>query len=208
MKGLAQFGLVPVAYATLLTVVGSYKSPKDKIARMEKSGQLIRLKKGLYIVVPSTHQLPISKALVANHLYGPSYISFESALANYQMIPERVPLTKSMTPKRSKFFSTALGDFEYISTSFKYFEIGIRQELIHHQYAFLIATPEKALCDLIIATSGLRLQSVKAIQTFLEEDLRIDTTKLQTFNLEIIKECIAHGKKKGALTMLYNYLKR
>lgn len=51
MADLAQFVNIPIDYATLVNVLDEYRSPKDKIANMEKQGQLIRLKKGLFVVV-------------------------------------------------------------------------------------------------------------------------------------------------------------
>ena len=99
---LIKFGIIPVDYATIVTALGNYKSPKDKLAAMEKNGDLIRLKKGLFVVAPKIHNQYISKELVANHLYGPSYISFESSLSFYGLIPERVHSIRSMTLKRGK----------------------------------------------------------------------------------------------------------
>jgi len=59
---------------------------------------------------------------------------------------------------------------------------------------------------MIYATSGLRLQSVKAMQIYLEEDLRIDFSAIKTFNTEIIRQCIDTGRKKTELTQLYKLL--
>jgi len=78
------------------------------------------------------------------------------------MIPERVYTVRSMTTKRAKTFSSPLGNFEYKTVLVNYFCIGLQQEIIENQYAFLIATPTKAVCDMIVATPNLRLQSVKA----------------------------------------------
>ena len=83
-----------------------------------------------------------------------------------------------------------------------YYPIGIRQEIVNDQYAYLIATPEKAICDMIMTTNGLRLQSTKAIKSYLEEDLRIDFTMLKTYNPEIIRLCAEAGKKRTELTLL------
>ena len=80
------------------------------------------------MVSPNVHKQTLSKELIANHLYVPSYISFENALSFYKLIPERVYSIRSMTTKRGKTFSTPLGNFEYISTAADYFEIGIKQE--------------------------------------------------------------------------------
>jgi len=208
MNVLEKFGIIPVDFATIVNAVVGYKSPKDKIAKIEKSGDLIRLKKGLYVVAPNVHRQNISKELIANHLYGPSYISFESALSYYKLIPERVFTFRSMTYKRARNFSTPLGNFDYYSAQKKYFEIGICQEIIDGRYAFLIASPEKAICDMLIATPGLRIQSVKAMKIFLEEDLRIDLASFGTFNPDVIRDCIAFGKKKTELIQLYKLMEQ
>lgn len=208
MEVLEKFGIIPIDYATITTALGNYKSPKDKLSGLEKSGDLIRLKKGLYVVAPKIHNQHISKWLIANHLYGPSYISLESALSFYGLIPERVHSTRSMTLKRGKQFSTPLGNFDYVTASTAYFEIGIRQEIINDQYAYLIGSPEKAMCDMIIATPALRLQSVKAMQIYLEENLRIDFSAIETYDTEIIRQCMATGRKKIELTQLCKLLEQ
>jgi predicted transcriptional regulator of viral defense system len=208
MKALEQFGIVPVDSAVLITMLRGYKSPKDKIAAMEKSGGLIRLKKGLFVVSPNVNNQTLSRELVANHLHGPSYISLESALSFYGLIPEKVFAVRSVTTKPSKEYTTPLGNFEYTTVPEDYFQIGIRQEIINNQYAYLIATPEKAICDMIVVTRNLRLQSVKAMQTYLEDDLRIDFSVLETYNTDIVRQCLETGKKKTELTQLLKFLEQ
>jgi uncharacterized protein YifN (PemK superfamily) len=122
------------------------------------------------------------------------------------MIPERVYTVRSMTTKRAKNFTTPLGNFEYKTVSADYFSIGLRQEIIENRYAFLIATPTKAVCDMIVTTSNLRLQSVRAMQTYLLEDLRIDPSNLQNTDTEMIEKCVETGKKKGELRLLLRLL--
>lgn len=206
MDTLKQFGIIPFDTATLSGVLNDYKSPKDKRASLEQSDLLIRLKRGLYVVAPKLQNQPLSKELIANHLYGPSYVSLQTALSFYGLIPERVHVVSSMTIKRSRNFLTPLGDFNYVGISKEYFAIGIRQEIVNNEYAYLIASPEKAMCDVIIQTAGLKLQSIKAMQVYLEEDIRIDLSALDHYDVEIIKECIAVSKKKRELTLLYKLL--
>ena len=186
---------IPVSSAVLKTFLGGLKYPKNKISDLEKRGTLIRLKRDLYIKKGND----IPKELIASHLYGVSYISLETALAWYDMIPERVYAVRSITLKRSKTFITPLGYFDYTTVSDKYFSIGIRQEIVEGQYAFLIAEPTKAICDMIIATPNLRLQSVKAMQNYLIEDLRIDFDVLKQLDKEIVRMCIEAGKKGNEL---------
>jgi predicted transcriptional regulator of viral defense system len=208
MDWLEDLGVVPVDFGTLAAILGNYKFPKDKIAAYEKSGKLIRLKKGYYVVSPELQNKPVIKELIANHLYGPSYVSFESALSFYDLIPERVYTIRSATPKRGKKFTTPLGDFEYVAVEEFYYSVGVRQEIIDNKYAFLIATPEKALCDLIIATSQHRIQSVKAMKAYLKEDLRINFPAVKKFNEEIIAKCIQTGKKKTELSNLHKIIEK
>ncbi len=207
MDILKQFGIIPIDFSTLISTLGDYKSPKDKVMRIEEAGYLVRLKKGLFVVTPKVHGQTLSTELIANHLYGPSYVSFESALSFYKIIPERVYTVKSASLKRSKNFTTPLGHFDYIQINPSYYSIGLRQEIYENKYAFVIATPEKALCDMIISTKGIRIQSAKAMQIFLEEDLRVDLSALKNVNLEIIKACATiSNKRKPELMLLYNLL--
>lgn len=206
MKELEQFGIIPIDFDTLLHVFAQFKSPKDKIVKLVKDQALIRLKRGLFVVSPGISNQALSKELIANHLYGPSYLSLETALSHYGMIPERVHLMRSITTKRSRQFSTHLGLFEYVSMPESYYSIGLRLELVDEAYAWLIATPEKAVCDMIITTHGLRLQSVKAMSDYLLKDLRIDFSAIKSFDNEIIEQCLKFGRKKTELTQLLKFL--
>lgn len=207
MINLDQFRNTPVDYATLVILLRDYRFPKDKIAVMEKQQQLIRIKKGLFVVAQQEGTSPISRELIANHLYGPSYVSLESALSYHNLIPERVYRVRSVTMKRFKMYDTPLGVFEYRTVSPEYFSIGIQQQVTQDNTAFLIASPEKALCDLIVLSSGLRLQSSKAVKIYLEENLRIDLFENRSWNTEIISQCMEVGKKKIALSQLLKLLK-
>jgi len=52
MNVLEEFGVVPIDFRALVTVLGDYKYPQEKVSKMEGDGELIRLKKGLYVVSP------------------------------------------------------------------------------------------------------------------------------------------------------------
>jgi hypothetical protein len=108
--------------------------------------------------------------------------------------------------KHYKQYDTPLRHFEFIKVPENYFQIGINQEIINNSYAFLIASPTKAICDMIVATPNLRLQSVKAMQNYLTEDLRIDFDVLKTLDKDIVRECVEVGRKKGELMQLLKFL--
>jgi hypothetical protein len=208
MKGIDQLGPVPVRHDFLLNILSDYNAPNNKIVSLISSGELIRIKRGLYIASPLKSGVMISPELVANHLYGPSYVSMESALAHYGMIPERVYSLISLTTRRAKQFDTPLGRFSFIQSSADYFRIGLVQELINQKYAFLIASREKALCDIMVYTRQLNLTSQKAVSTYLEEDLRMDMESLNSLNTDIIMQCIKAGKKASQLTHLIKFLRK
>lgn len=202
MNSINHFGRIPFESSVLFNVLDDYKYPRDKAAKMGKAGDLIRIKKGMYVVSPERSKQALSKELIANHLYGPSYVTAESALFYYGIIPERVFTVRSACIKRSKKFETVLGLFEYFSFPLVYYPIGINQKIVQDSYAFLIASPEKALCDLIQLTTGLRIQSKKAMFEFLTENLRIDLEEHSNWNISIFEEAIAAGNKKRELTFL------
>lgn len=160
MLSLSEIGNIPVDFAVLKSMFPDYKSVHNKISELERSGELIRLKKGMYVISPEVSGRLLSMELIANHLYGPSYVSMESALRYYGLIPESVYTLQSITTKHSREFKNSLGKFEYIQCAKKYYPIGIRQE-VKDDAVFLIASPEKALCDLIINTPNLNLRYQK-----------------------------------------------
>lgn len=207
MDRLESFGIVPMNYGVLRAAYAQYRFPGNKIAALEKEGRIIRLKRGVYVVSPDISKQLLSVELLANHLYGPSYVSMESALRYYGFIPEQVYTVRSMTLNRSKKYKTALGHFEYITAPATYYPIGIVQHTVENKYTFMMASPEKALCDMITATPGLRIQSAKALRVYLEDDIRFDMSALRTMNPELITSCIETGKKKNALEWLFNIIR-
>ena len=94
----------------------------------------------------------------------------------------------------------------YYQTSPEYFAIGVTN---HKEYGvcYLVATPEKALCDMILYDNYVPDRSVTALATYLEDDLRFDTGALRDFDAKIIAECAAKGRKKGILENLIKMIK-
>ena len=207
MEILEQFGIVPVDYATLRSLFKEYSSPKNKIANLEHDGKIIRLKRGVFVVSPKISRKTLSTELIANHLYGPSYVSMETALRYYGLIPEQVHTVRSITPFHSKKFENTIANFEYTSVNKNYYSVGIKQQ-IENDCTFLIATPEKALCDMITTTPRLEIRSTKALLFYLEDDLRLDMSDFKKMNTDIIKQCIETGKKKNTLKLLLKLLQR
>ena len=159
------------------------------------------------MVNPRWNEKPVSLELIANHLYTPSYISKHTALRYYGLIPERVNLIQSMTLKHTRKFENALGTFEYTEVNKEYFPIGLHHEESRNA-AFVIASPEKALCDLIAFTPGITLRYMKEAGAFLEEDLRIDMDDFRNFDKSVLLECARTGKKSQSIQTLIKLLER
>lgn len=208
MKELIQLGVIPFNISVLRSLFSSYNFPNDKIQALENEGKLIRLKKGIYVVSPDVSGELLSVELIANHLYGPSYVSMESALRYYGLIPEKVFTVRSATTNRSRKFGNSIASFQYVSVREDYYSIGINQKMVDNKYTFLIASPEKALCDLIVTTPHINFQSVKAVETYLEDYLRLDMPAFLAMDKGIIEQCTATGKKKKALELILKLLSR
>jgi len=139
--------------------------------------------------------------LIANHLYGPSYVSFQTALRHYGLIPERVYETQSMTIKHSRSFATPLGSFSYRNCGVEYFPVGICQEQ-EGDDTYLIATPEKALCDTLMKTAGISVSSTKKMANFLASDLRFDMDALRGFDSDLLVQCRERATVKADMINL------
>jgi hypothetical protein len=201
-KRLKQFGAVPLNHGTLLSILGEYRSPNDKIARMVDDGLLKPIKKGTYVVSPEITGIPISLPLVANLLYGPSYVSMDYALHHYGIIPELVIEVTSMTTKRGKMFDLPLGRFSYTHSPLELYTIGIdRVENADHT-GYLMASPEKALCDKLLFTRNLNVRTVRGMRELLFDDLRVDEDSLVRFDPEVIRACMAAAPKSDMVKAL------
>jgi hypothetical protein len=191
-----------------MEALSSYGRPNDKISEMLKSGELLALRRGLYVPGPEL-DLPLpNNFLIANHLRGPSYISLESALSYWGLIPERVYEISSVTTKTSKTYETAIGRFSYQHLMTPYYSFGIKSVRLTDMQTALVASPEKALCDKIILTSGILLRSIPQALDFLLEDMRLDEDLLRGFDIATIHSWIEDAPKKNSLQMLVNTLER
>lgn len=202
-RDLKQFNNIPFGHGALLSLLQDYKRPNDKISRLLAEGDIIKIKKGLYVLSGDSRTAPVSKPLLANLIYGPSYVSLDFALSYHGLIPEGVFELCSMTPKRVKCYDTPLGRFTYTHSFESLYGIGIVSETNVDGTCFLIASPEKALCDKVVFTKKLSALSVKAMRSFLTDDMRIDLEDLVGLDLSIIGQCCDSGYKARQLNALY-----
>jgi len=137
----------------LLAGRGSTAAVRRQLDRWVKSGRLLRLRRGVYAVaLPYRAEAP-HPFLVANHLRRPSYVSLQSALSHYGMIPEFVPVTTSATTGRPEELDTPLGRFLFRHVKKSAF-FGYTQTEISRGQPVFLASPEKALLDLLYLTPG------------------------------------------------------
>ena len=137
-------------FETSLLLAGDV-NPSDvqrQLSRWTAGGRLYQLRRGLYALAPPFQKIKPHPFLIANRLVRGSYVSCQSALAFYGLIPEYVPVITSVTPGRPARWETPLGVFE-----FRHLKADLRRgyllsEVSAGQQAF-VATPEKALLDLI-----------------------------------------------------------
>ena len=122
-----------------------------QLTRWVSAGRLFQLRRGLYSLAPPFQKRRPDPFHIANRLVRGSYVSLHSALAHYGLIPEYVPLTTSVTTGRPGLWETPLGRYDYRHVRDDLFTGYRRTALADDQEAFL-ATPEKALLDLVYLT--------------------------------------------------------
>lgn len=150
-----------------------YTDVNGKIKRDVENGILFPLVKGIYETNSKTDGL-----LLSAYIYGPSYLSFEYALSYHNMIPERVIVYTNATfnKRKSKLYSNHFGVFAYRDVPKDAFPLFV-QVFEQDTYAYFMASPEKALCDLLYIKKSVK--SMKELKTLLFEDIRINR---ETFN--------------------------
>jgi hypothetical protein len=201
-----EYSETPISRHLILDLLRDYKSPNDKISELLKSKELISLRRGLYMIGPKIDLPKPEPFLIANHLRGPSYVSLESALSYWNMIPERVYEISSVTTKTSKKYKTEVGRFSYKHLKTPYYSYGIKNIEYSAKQTILIASREKALCDKIILTPKINLRSVKQTKEFLIEDLRMDVEVLRTLETKTMEYWIKDAPKRNSIKMLIKTL--
>lgn len=206
-QAIVEYGKIPIPHYVMKWILKDYRQPNDKIKNLVKDNLLIPVRRGLYIPGFLLMQRQPDPFLIANHILGPSYVSLESALSYYSLIPERVYTITSATTKASRTFYTKIGVYSYTKLPLPYYSFGIRNIELTPNQRFLIASPEKALFDKIITTTGIEFRSKKATLEYLEDDLRIDLDMLKSLDISSMNEWIISAPKKSTLQMLLETIK-
>ena len=175
-------------YQMLLDCLKQYSRPRDKISDLIRKENIVRIKKGIYIFGEEYRRQSYSKEILANLIYGPSYISLDSALQFYGLIPEQVEAITSVTTGRSRKFMTPVGLFTFRRIPMQAFRIGMDRVEIDNGRSFLMAEPEKALADKVYDERGLGIETQKEMADYLENNLRVDLEAVRNLNQEYLHE--------------------
>jgi predicted transcriptional regulator of viral defense system len=169
-------GDFPVVESAALRTLG--EDPKSigvQLSRWVASGKLVQLRRGVYLLPEKLRRNRAPLETIANLLVAPSYVSLERGLSIHEMIPEAVPLVQSVTTGRPGRFVTPVATFEYRHVKTAWF-FGYREMEIGQGRA-LVATPEKALLDLLYLSSG-EMTTARLEQYRLQDLEKLDLVEL------------------------------
>lgn len=187
-------------YQLLLSHLKEVKAPRTKIGRLLKKGDIIRIKKGLYVFGEPWRKSSISLEIAANLVYGPSCISFEYALFRYGMLSERATVVTSLTCGKPKEFKTPIGIFRYHAISMEKFAVGIEYREIPNEGGYFIASREKALADLVYRIR--KILSIEELKFYLFVEMRISEEIFRSLNRDHLKEIADIYKSKNVENLL------
>lgn len=128
---------------------GSAFSYHGLIKRVIANGEILNIRRGLYCLAPKYQKKPLNVYSLAERIYGPSYISLETALSYHGWIPEAVYACTCVGYRMAKEFTTPLGIFSYKPIPQHTFYFDVERQKDENGNVFFMATPAKALADYI-----------------------------------------------------------
>ncbi|PIU78402.1 MAG: hypothetical protein COS72_02760 [Candidatus Moranbacteria bacterium CG06_land_8_20_14_3_00_43_56] len=158
-----------------------------------KSGKIIQLKKGLYVLKERWEKESQKDAYleyIAGKMLEPSYLSFEYVLSKYGILSEPVSALTSATAKTSREFSNALGSFRYYTLAPELFCGYEAKE--KNGFPVLEASKAKALFDFLY----IRFLKQKPITAKAVEDLRINWENISRKEFERAESYLKFTKNK------------
>ena len=166
--------------ALLISALPGFVNPKAKIGRMVDKGELFPIIRGLYEDDRNTppHYL-------AGSIYGPSYISFEYALDYYHLIShkEYAVTCAAYGKRKEKKHETMFGTFTYRDIPKRAFAAGL---CLHNEngYSFIMASPEKALCDCLY--NAAPAANLKEFKILLYEEIGVGKRKINRLDPAVL----------------------
>lgn len=184
-----------------LVEAGSIRTLKNQLTHWQRQGRVHMLKKGLYTLNDDERRAPLTSCAISNILYPPSYISLESALAFWGLIPERVMQVIALTPRKTALFKNFYGNFRYrnIKKDIFFGFVSVKDE---EGLPILIATPEKAILDKVYFDPLFKPDK----EYFLESMRLQDYKKLSKKKLAKFAKQFASGKVKNGAAILISLI--
>ena len=146
---------------------------RNNLTRWTKKGYLIRLRQGYFTFAEYKNKADYS-LYFANRMYRPSYISLQTALSFYGMIPETVVQIISVSSLKTASFSNEIGEYFYKNVK-ENLIFGYELKLMADNRNLQFATPEKALLDFLYLypfyNNEQELQELRLDEAFLQDDL-------------------------------------
>ena len=172
------------------------------LTRWLKKGYLVRLRQGYFAFPEYKNKLDYARYF-ANRIYRPSYISLHTALSFYGIIPEEVTQFTSVTSLKTTLFNNEFGQYSYKSLK-EELMFGYEPKPIADGRTVLLATPEKALLDLLYLNPFYNSEQ-EMLELRLDEDFMLDEFSKELF----IDYCIRFQNKEldkrvDLLTKTYN----
>jgi len=137
----------------LLAGKSGSESIRCQLSRWVKAGKIVQLRRSVYMLATPYRKKEPHPFLLANRVKSASYVSLQSALGYYGLIPEYVPVVTSVTTGRPEILNLPEGTFAFKHIKKVFFSGYTRLNLTGGDSVF-IASPEKALLDLIYLTPG------------------------------------------------------
>ncbi|MGE3919870.1 MAG: hypothetical protein AB7F64_02795 [Gammaproteobacteria bacterium] len=183
-------------------IVDNVRILRRQVSEWLKKGYILQLKRGMYTLRNEDRAVGFSNYFLANNLYSPSYVSLETALSYYGMIPERVYAITSISSKKTQHFENSFGYFTYNQLKPELYGnfVTVKDEFGNN---FFIATPERAIIDFFyFKTKGLR----KINKDIFEESFRLQN--LDLLNKRKLLAITKEFKQKKLITLVNLLLKQ
>ncbi|MCP4675130.1 MAG: hypothetical protein GY854_06415 [Deltaproteobacteria bacterium] len=175
------------------------------VHRAVSSGEVLRLKPGLYCLAEPYRKAHPHPFAVAGLLHSPSHISLETALWHHALIPEAVVEVASVITARSRHFHTPIGDFSFTRVPTNYPRAGVRAvEIARDAWAF-IATPLRAIADIVYTRKSVSFS--RDGMGFLTDSLRIDEDDLAAMTIDDAGEILGGIRNKRTIAFVEGLLK-
>ncbi len=177
---------------------GTDVSKYGLIKRAIKNGEILKIRRGLYCLAPKFQKNIVNVYGLAEQIYGPSYISLESALSHHGWIPEAVYCCTSVCLNSSKEFNTPFGVYSYQRIPQKVLYLDVQRHVDANGNIIFIASPLKALIDYVYIHK-MRWNKISDIF----ESLRIEDeylTDIDTLSLKELKNNYSNKRIKSFIS--------